>query len=267
MTETTMNDLLVRIATDPELVKEIQANPGLLTTRFGLSPDEAARVAAMRIDNRSAPPRRLEERLSRSGGAFGSVVAVAAQAAGEHDTGGEPMDYGADEEPLQLATYEAPEPETSEPDSTGPESPEPSMESESEAEPKEAEMASPTPAPDPPEMAAPSASPGAAPELDETEPGAPEMETEPEPPTPSTVDPGVVHARVDVALSGALESRGITLPPEVQANLSRAITDVLVGLQTTESEPTTTRSRSRGSADRTPARHPPAAADRARSPG
>lgn len=79
MTSTALQDLLVRMATDPAFAEAVRSNPEDLVRRYGLSPADAATITATRIDTTRARPGRLEERLSRSGGIFGSALAGAVE--------------------------------------------------------------------------------------------------------------------------------------------------------------------------------------------
>ncbi|MFC4943827.1 hypothetical protein [Pseudonocardia sp. GCM10023141] len=100
MPGTALLDALARMATDPAFAAAVRNRPELLVERYGLSPADAARIAATPIDTTSGKPRRLEERLSRSGGVFGSALSSAVdamQAPTEHggDSGGDDSGGGA----------------------------------------------------------------------------------------------------------------------------------------------------------------------------
>ncbi|MFC4943149.1 hypothetical protein [Pseudonocardia sp. GCM10023141] len=98
MTSTALQDLLIRMATDPVFADAVRDRPEALTEQFGLSPAEAATIATTRIGTTRTKPKRLEERLSRSGGVFGSALAHAVDVlhapAGHHtaDTGSDHHD-------------------------------------------------------------------------------------------------------------------------------------------------------------------------------
>jgi hypothetical protein len=76
----TLRDILVRMATDADFAEAMRGDPGELVRRYGLTPEEAATLVAAPVDTSEARPGRLEERMSRSGGVFGSALAGAVEA-------------------------------------------------------------------------------------------------------------------------------------------------------------------------------------------
>lgn len=148
MTES-MQDLLVRLATDPEFAGTLGDDAAALAARHGLTVEEAATVLAAKVDTGSRGPARLEERLSRSGMVFGADVVppidVHLTDADVTDTAAEPqpapspvVDFQADDvaaEPVPAPepaaergpppdAAPAPEPEAAAPPASAPPAPE-----------------------------------------------------------------------------------------------------------------------------------------------
>ncbi|MGI5126058.1 hypothetical protein ACQEVB_04505 [Pseudonocardia sp. CA-107938] len=89
---TALERLLTRMATDTAFARRIHRHPDELAGTWGLDADEVALVLGATLDAGRGGPRRLEERLSRSGLVFGADLAVVMDA----DTGDGGSDGGSD---------------------------------------------------------------------------------------------------------------------------------------------------------------------------